>query len=219
MEAETAPPPPRTAVSGHAPSAGCDLAGTARDAGPSGIARPARDWHCSPHAHAAPPCDAHPGRRPPRASRGCGRPLAGRSRPPGLGRGRRGRDEHHLRPGRRRADRLHRVPADTARGPALERAHRALPRRLERRGLRSEEHTSELQSRLHLVCRLLLEKKKKTNEPKSPLHIVCHLLIETKKTQIRTPNRTTIITHNKTRAEPTNNLHEPSAQTSYRLQR
>src|SRR2546422_11325139 len=28
---------------------------------------------------------------------------------------------------------------------------------------RSEEHTSELQSRLHLVCRLLLEKKKKPN--------------------------------------------------------
>src|SRR5687768_18198158 len=28
-------------------------------------------------------------------------------------------------------------------------------------GNRSEEHTSELQSRLHLVCRLLLEKKKK----------------------------------------------------------
>src|SRR2546429_744838 len=28
---------------------------------------------------------------------------------------------------------------------------------------RSEEHTSELQSRLHLVCRLLLEKKKKLN--------------------------------------------------------
>src|SRR2546429_4495548 len=30
-----------------------------------------------------------------------------------------------------------------------------------RRSDRSEEHTSELQSRLHLVCRLLLEKKKK----------------------------------------------------------
>src|SRR2546422_1538476 len=30
--------------------------------------------------------------------------------------------------------------------------------------LRSEEHTSELQSRLHLVCRLLLEKKKKKPE-------------------------------------------------------
>src|SRR2546422_8360571 len=30
----------------------------------------------------------------------------------------------------------------------------------DRHGRRSEEHTSELQSRLHLVCRLLLEKKK-----------------------------------------------------------
>src|SRR2546422_11545277 len=29
---------------------------------------------------------------------------------------------------------------------------------------RSEEHTSELQSRLHLVCRLLLEKKKKNQK-------------------------------------------------------
>src|SRR5207253_9768900 len=40
---------------------------------------------------------------------------------------------------------------------------RPLPRRLSRdaaRGPRSEEHTSELQSRGHLVCRLLLEKKK-----------------------------------------------------------
>src|SRR2546422_5232083 len=32
-------------------------------------------------------------------------------------------------------------------------------------GLRSEEHTSELQSRLHLVCRLLLEKKKTRRTP------------------------------------------------------
>src|SRR5687768_17878426 len=31
---------------------------------------------------------------------------------------------------------------------------------------RSEEHTSELQSRLHLVCRLLLEKKKKKKKNK-----------------------------------------------------
>src|SRR5687768_17668022 len=30
---------------------------------------------------------------------------------------------------------------------------------------RSEEHTSELQSRLHLVCRLLLEKKKRRRWP------------------------------------------------------
>src|SRR5690348_834716 len=34
--------------------------------------------------------------------------------------------------------------------------------------LRSEEHTSELQSPVHLVCRLLLEKKKKKNSKTSP---------------------------------------------------
>src|SRR5207253_10853074 len=33
-------------------------------------------------------------------------------------------------------------------------------------GARSEEHTSELQSRGHLVCRLLLEKKKKKQTPR-----------------------------------------------------
>src|SRR2546422_7089267 len=33
---------------------------------------------------------------------------------------------------------------------------------------RSEEHTSELQSRLHLVCRLLLEKKNEVNTRDSP---------------------------------------------------
>src|SRR2546429_7497061 len=33
-----------------------------------------------------------------------------------------------------------------------------------REAVRSEEHTSELQSRLHLVCRLLLEKKKKRQQ-------------------------------------------------------
>src|SRR2546422_7948654 len=33
---------------------------------------------------------------------------------------------------------------------------------------RSEEHTSELQSRLHLVCRLLLEKKKNISAPYVP---------------------------------------------------
>src|SRR3712207_8657649 len=38
-----------------------------------------------------------------------------------------------------------------------------------RGGLRSEEHTSELQSRQYLVCRLLLEKKKNiTIEPEQP---------------------------------------------------
>src|SRR5260370_3083875 len=38
------------------------------------------------------------------------------------------------------------------------------------RGRRSEEHTSELQSHLNLVCRLLLEKKKKRKERKHPVH-------------------------------------------------
>src|SRR2546422_6355483 len=36
---------------------------------------------------------------------------------------------------------------------------------------RSEEHTSELQSRLHLVCRLLLEKKKKKANKRYSSHI------------------------------------------------
>src|SRR2546422_1285704 len=36
--------------------------------------------------------------------------------------------------------------------------------------MRSEEHTSELQSRLHLVCRLLLEKKKKNGKKKAVSH-------------------------------------------------
>src|SRR3712207_8803779 len=38
-------------------------------------------------------------------------------------------------------------------------------------GPRSEEHTSELQSRQYLVCRLLLEKK---NQQKSKYDILCH---------------------------------------------
>src|SRR5690348_17517651 len=38
-------------------------------------------------------------------------------------------------------------------------------------GRRSEEHTSELQSPVHLVCRLLLEKKKNNDIPHPPLAI------------------------------------------------
>src|SRR5258705_7312009 len=41
--------------------------------------------------------------------------------------------------------------------------------------LRSEEHTSELQSLRHLVCRLLLEKKKTNRFDHLPLHILVHL--------------------------------------------
>src|SRR3989442_7506557 len=48
--------------------------------------------------------------------------------------------------------------------PARDEAHAAGLRELRRvREERSEEHTSELQSRPHLVCRLLLEKKKRTH--------------------------------------------------------
>src|SRR2546422_6557935 len=39
--------------------------------------------------------------------------------------------------------------------------------------VRSEEHTSELQSRLHLVCRLLLEKKKDDKGSESERDFVC----------------------------------------------
>src|SRR3712207_8510357 len=45
---------------------------------------------------------------------------------------------------------------ETGSGPAA-----LLESNLDRTGYRSEEHTSELQSRQYLVCRLLLEKKKK----------------------------------------------------------
>src|SRR5437868_12740293 len=41
---------------------------------------------------------------------------------------------------------------------------RETPHRRQGRPPRSEEHTSELQSRFDLVCRLLLEKKKKSNK-------------------------------------------------------
>src|SRR5438445_912718 len=56
---------------------------------------------------------------------------------------------------RARARRL----ADSARGP---RGHLRRPDRA--RAWRSEEHTSELQSRQYLVCRLLLEKKKECRQ-------------------------------------------------------
>src|SRR2546422_1616363 len=45
---------------------------------------------------------------------------------------------------------------------------RAYPQRA--LGARSEEHTSELQSRLHLVCRLLLEKKKNRHKTANSTH-------------------------------------------------
>src|SRR3712207_8284645 len=62
------------------------------------------------------------------------------------------------------------IPSFAAPSPKKQRATLSCPRRLKAQPApqaipmlpRSEEHTSELQSRQYLVCRLLLEKKKKT---------------------------------------------------------
>src|SRR3989449_3488655 len=54
-----------------------------------------------------------------------------------------------------------RARSGPSRGPGPGSSRRRGPRE------RSEEHTSELQSRLHLVCRLLLEKKKKKDPVRS----------------------------------------------------
>src|SRR3712207_7211034 len=53
---------------------------------------------------------------------------------------------------------LREASADLGAGPVRRFFTVTLP--LTRSGVRSEEHTSELQSRQYLVCRLLLEKKK-----------------------------------------------------------
>src|SRR5260370_13862868 len=56
---------------------------------------------------------------------------------------------------------------------------------------RSEEHTSELQSHLNLVCRLLLEKKTEehTSELQSHLNLVCRLLLEKKNVDTDSVNK------------------------------
>src|SRR2546429_3191738 len=74
-----------------------------------------------------------------------------------------------------RAGIAHAVPAETRRAntsrvDAVMKRCRATPSpttATDRPAWRSEEHTSELQSRLHLVCRLLLEKKKKKTTQKT----------------------------------------------------
>src|SRR2546421_3572403 len=80
--------------------------------------------------------------------------------------------------------------------------------------MRSEEHTSELQSRSDLVCRLLLEKKKKkkklpthghthTTELLSPPHIGSRHLLEktiTARTHNRNPEATNKQQHGEARA-------------------
>src|SRR3989440_9624406 len=56
-------------------------------------------------------------------------------------------------------------------------------------GVRSEEHTSELQSRSDLVCRLLLEIEEHTSELQSRSDLVCRLLLEKKKHNARLNSR------------------------------
>src|SRR6266403_3961658 len=56
--------------------------------------------------------------------------------------------------------RSHHHPLHHGRGPDLQRGE----------PVRSEEHTSELQSRRDLVCRLLLEKKKKDQDASTHVH-------------------------------------------------
>src|SRR3712207_7262306 len=70
-----------------------------------------------------------------------------------------------------RGDPLPRLPRKLAPRPGLRAARlRLLPPSVGAH-LRSEEHTSELQSRQYLVCRLLLEKKK-TSDSRLTLHCV-----------------------------------------------
>src|SRR5437762_7922397 len=54
--------------------------------------------------------------------------------------------------------------------PAPDGARRLVVPRARVRGTRSEEHTSELQSPMYLVCRLLLEKKKKKKNNQDKLY-------------------------------------------------
>src|SRR3712207_7213767 len=61
-------------------------------------------------------------------------------------------------------------PAPARRGPAREPL--GGPRGARAQLRRSEEHTSELQSRQYLVCRLLLEKKKNGSAPAHDVHLV-----------------------------------------------
>src|SRR3712207_8726885 len=73
-----------------------------------------------------------------------------------------GRDRRAVHPGRLRAVEAN---LDTLAHPAVDAAEQLRPVTLRdvarEAGTRSEEHTSELQSRQYIVCRLLLEKKTK----------------------------------------------------------
>src|SRR2546426_2106871 len=89
-------------------------------------------------------------------------------RPPARPGGRAARaGPHRARP--RRLLLWHQDPLAARRGPRRARPRRARPARVRHRGrVRSEEHTSELQSPCNLVCRLLLEKKKNNDTHAAP---------------------------------------------------
>src|SRR4051794_41330531 len=80
--------------------------------------------------------------------------------------------------------RLRTSPANGIRSAASRSTKYAASRSASRSGTatRSEEHTSELQSPVHLVCRLLLEKKKPATK-------------QTRKTLENQPHGNTIVTH------------------------
>src|SRR2546422_2193774 len=63
----------------------------------------------------------------------------------------------HRKEGKRKPDQLGHMKGDKRKGQHEKHHGRRVGKNMH---MRSEEHTSELQSRLHLVCRLLLEKKK-----------------------------------------------------------
>src|SRR3989454_8305171 len=71
--------------------------------------------------------------------------------------------------------------------------------------VRSEEHTSELQSPCNLVCRLLLEKKKNTSELQSPCNLICRLMLANKSRRHTTRTRKLKLS---TRREPTTRLRQ-----------
>src|SRR5258707_11035793 len=75
------------------------------------------------------------------------------------------------------------------RRPVLPARHGPGPQSAAREGpARSEEHTSELQSRQYLVCRLLLEKKKKTTQTEAPQSAeCCERLVPTPRDARRNP--------------------------------
>src|SRR5438477_5372095 len=80
------------------------------------------------------------------------------------------------------------------RGGSHSRTHRSQRRRQDHRAQcdsrthRSEEHTSELQSHVNLVCRLLLEKKKKKNKYISSNYKLFYSILS----EVRTISRCTI---------------------------